>query len=98
MRRFAQAICILAIAIGSGSLSFGNYLEPHIDVKNPVDVARQWDPYRSSEQHFTASICRGVGVGFLTLGSLGLIVPWINIMVSKPRAQESSNSASPNPA
>ncbi len=98
MRRFGQAICILLIAIGSGLFSFGSFLEPRADFTNVAEVARQIDPYRSREEHFTASICRGVGIGCLTLGSLGLVVPWINLLVSKVRVMDRSPSVSPIPA
>ena len=96
MRRFAQAVCILAIAIGSGLFSFGRYLEPAIDLKNPADMTRLMGDYRAADQHFTASVCSGVGIGFLILGSLGLAVPWINVLMLKPRAQQSSLSEPPN--
>ncbi len=95
MRRFGQAVCILVIAIGSGLFSFGSYLDPRLDV---TEAARQFDLYRSREEHFTASICRGVGVGCLTLGSLGLIVPWINLLVLKLRATDRFPSVLPSSA
>ncbi len=94
IRKIGQAVCIFAIALGAGLFSFGGYLDPRVDVKDPSTIARQIDPYRASEEHFTASICRGVGVGFLTLGSLGLIVPWINVFVLRSRAQEPSPATS----
>ncbi len=97
MRRFAQVVCILAVAIGAGLFSFGRYLEPQVDLTNPADVVRLMQDYRASDQHFTASVCSGVGIGFLTLGSFGLAVPWINMML-KARAQPSSPIGSSNPA
>ena len=96
MRRFAQAVCILAIAIGSGLFSFGRYLEPPIDLKNPADVVRLMGDYRTTDQHFTASVCSGVGIGFLILGSLGLAVPWINVLMLKPCVQQPLPSEPPN--
>lgn len=97
MRRFAQVVCILAIAIGAGLFSFGRYLEPQIDLKNPAEMVRLMQDYRASDQHFTASVCSGVGIGFLTLGSFGLIVPWINLLL-KTRTQQTSSPESSSPA
>ena len=96
MRRFAQAVCILAIAIGSGLFSFGRYLEPPVDLKNPADIVRLMGDYRATDQHYTASICSGVGIGFLILGSLGLTVPWINAWMLRPRVQQPSSLEPPN--
>ena len=96
MRRFAQAVCVLAIAIGSGLFSFGRYLEPQIDLKNPVEVAHLLSDYRAADQHFTASVCSGVGIGFLTLGTLGLVVPWINALMRKASGPQPSLSEPPS--
>jgi hypothetical protein len=75
---FIQGISILAIAIGSGFTAFSSKLEPSLHSLDPAAVAQfMKTDWSSRENHFTASITSGVGMGFLLLGVLGLIVPWI---------------------
>jgi hypothetical protein len=74
-----QAACIVAMALGGGLFAFGNYLEPQVDLSNPAAAAFQVEVDRDT--HLFASMSRGVGVGFMALGGLGLIVPWLNVMI-----------------
>jgi hypothetical protein len=92
IRLFVQAVCVQLIAVGAGLFSFGSYLDPQVDGKDPIAAARQWE-YHNRDDHFTASVCRGVGVGLLSLGLLGLIVPAINAMVRPSSAAENSVAA-----
>lgn len=79
MRYLIQAACVVAIALGGGLFAFGSYLEPRLDPTNPMEAVHSLSQDRDT--HFEASLACGFGVGFMTLGGLGLIVPWINILV-----------------
>lgn len=91
IRLIVQALCVLLIAVGAGLFSFGSYLDPQLDGKNPIELAQQWQ-YHHRDDHFTASVCRGVGVGLLSLGVLGLIVPAINAIVRPSSASLNGGS------
>jgi hypothetical protein len=86
MRGFLQAICVFAIALGAGLFATGNYLEPRIDPSNVAEFSRFFQ-YRNDER-IASSVLRGCGIGFMTLGVLGLVVPWINVLVYRQRRAE----------
>ncbi|HUG93287.1 MAG TPA: hypothetical protein VML55_20770 [Planctomycetaceae bacterium] len=77
----SQIISVVAIAIGAGLFAYGSYLEPRLDLANPAETARHLAEYSSRAAHEIASVTRGVGIGFMTLGGLALLVPWINALV-----------------
>jgi hypothetical protein len=79
MRYLIQAVCVVAIAFGGGLFAFGSYLEPRFDAGDPLKAMHSMD--MNNDTHLWASTARGVGVGFLALGGLGLAVPWINAAV-----------------
>lgn len=79
-----QVICVVAIGLGAGLLTAGQYLEPPIAAMTPADLARFWE--RSNDIHIVASILRGLGVFLLTTGSLGVVIPWVNALVLRPRS------------
>ncbi len=93
MRGFIQAVCVLAIAIGSGLLAFGSKLEPPLNVADPAAMAQFLNSYQRGDTHLTAAITSGVGTGFLILGPLGLIVPWLNTLGSTITKELGDNSA-----
>jgi hypothetical protein len=80
-RAFIQGICVLAIALGAGLFGFGSYARP--DATNMV-IMQQFN--RVEDTHLMSAATTGAGIGFMTLGSLGLAVPWINFLVSRSRA------------
>jgi hypothetical protein len=93
MRGFIQTICVLAIAVGSGAIGFGNKLEPPLNLADPATVTRVLDSYQDRDQHMTASITSGVGMGFMILGILGLVVPWVNKLGTAITGEIGDNSA-----
>ena len=88
MRDFIQAGSVVAFALGAGLFALGNYLQPQLTITNvnPADFARMFD--HISDYHVGASVARGLGVGFMTLGGLGLIVPWINVFLARERLRK----------
>src|SRR5262245_35274311 len=86
MRLLVQGVCVLAIALGAGLFSFGSYQSPRQDSTNPADLARYFDSRNYNERR-EASATRGVGIGLMTLGVLGVAVPWVNALVFRQRGQ-----------
>jgi len=82
LRSLIQAACVAAIALGAGLFAFGSYLRPGLDMSNPAQVVRDFG-HEDREIHIIASTACGVGIGFMTLGGLGLIVPWVNVLMQK---------------
>jgi hypothetical protein len=93
MRGFIQIVCVLAIAVGSGLIAFGSKLEPQLNVTDPATMSRILDSFEDRNQHLTASITSGVGTGFLILGVLGLVVPWVNKLGTAITSEIGDNSA-----
>jgi hypothetical protein len=83
MRGVLQAACVVAIALGAGLFAYGSYVEPRNDPSNLAEFSRLFD--RPRDDRITSSAWRGFGVGFMTLGVLGLAVPWINVLVFRQR-------------
>jgi hypothetical protein len=78
-----QIAFVVAIALGAGLFSFGGYLEPPLDFSNSGEMARLFQQHGRSEEHYIASTARGFGIGLMTLGGLGLLVPWINVLLGR---------------
>lgn len=93
MKGLLQAICVLAIAIGSGLIAFGNKLEPQPNMTDPAAMAQFLNSYREGRDHFSASLTSGFGMGFLMLGTLGLVVPWLNKLGNAITGELGGNSA-----
>jgi hypothetical protein len=78
-----QIASVLAVAIGVGLLVAGNSVEPVPlvgSVGQAVHSLERWA--RDAESfHELAAWLKGFGAGFLTLGILGLVVPWANALV-----------------
>jgi hypothetical protein len=86
MRGFLQAVCVFAIALGAGMFATGNYLEPRIDPSNVADFSRFL--VLQSDERIASSVLRGCGIGLMTLGVLGLVVPLINALVFRHHRPE----------
>jgi len=93
MRGFIQMFCVLVIAVGAGLLAFSSKLEPQIKLADPTTLTRASMSYGDKDQHYTASISGGVGIGLMILGSLGLVIPWINKLQAAMTGELSDNSA-----
>ncbi len=93
MRGFIQMVCLLAIAVGGGLIAFGSKLEPQWNLADPTTVTRILDSYQDEDQHMIASMTSGVGMGFMILGILGLIVPWVNKLGTAITGEIGDNSA-----
>ncbi len=82
MRIIAQVISVILIAVGVGLLVAGGSLTPATQM-NLVDQAIS-SAHRSSRDvefvHHLAIAFKGFGACFLTLGVLGLLVPWANVL------------------
>lgn len=94
MHSTAQMICVIAIGLGAGLFSVGHYLEPPMAAMRPEDLAQFWRG--NDDVHIAASILRGFGVCFLTMGGLGIVVPWINAIVSRLATPAKTTSNSQN--
>lgn len=95
MRNSAQILCVIAIGLGAGMFSVGHYLEPPLAGINPAELAQY--QIRSEEVHITASVLRGLGVCFLTTGILGIVIPWINVILF-PTSERPTAATPPPPA
>lgn len=93
MRGFIQAICVLAIAVGSGLVAFASKLEPQFQVTDPAAMAAFLNSYERGHDRYTASLSSGFGMGFLILGTLGLVAPWINKLGNTITGELGDNSA-----
>jgi len=85
-----QIAFVVAIALGAGLFAFGGYLEPSLDAISPVEMMRTVHDRVKSEEHYIASAARGLGIGLMTLGGLGLVVPWINMLLGRLAGRETS--------
>jgi hypothetical protein len=100
MRGFIQASCVVAIALGAGLFTFGSYLQPRLDLANPAGAAQvaRYFGKQSEDLHIAAAIARGFGTGFMTLGGLGLVVPWVNAFLAHQRVRGSTMLPNADPA
>lgn len=85
-------VSVLGIAVGAGLLGFSNKLQPPFNPADPTTFARVAMSYEDREQIMIASVTSGIGIGFVLLGTLSLIVPWINRLASAVTGELSDNS------
>lgn len=94
MRGFAQMVCVFVIAVGAGLLTFSSKLEPPFNLADPTTLAHHSSmSYEDRGQHLTASIAGGIGMGFMVLGLLGLVTPWVNKLGIALTGELGDNSA-----
>jgi hypothetical protein len=81
-REFIQLVSVIAIAFGAGLVAFARHLDPPLDMANPAAIARSMDHNNKADRQ-VASMASGVGVAGITLGTLGLVIPWINLYMAR---------------
>jgi|SoiMethySBSTD1v2_1073268.scaffolds.fasta_scaffold1086521_2 hypothetical protein len=79
MDRLSQLAAAIAIAAGTGLYTFSHHLDPPINLASPTNVRMSFD----AGDHRLAAVAGGWGMAFITLGVLGLAIPWINVWVRK---------------
>ncbi len=95
-----QIAFVVAVALGAGLFAFGGYIEPPLIAMNPGDMVRLVQEGVRSEEHYIASGARGFGIGLMTLGGLGLVVPWITMLLGRlvgRKAEAPEHDAPGNP-
>jgi hypothetical protein len=93
MHAIFQVVAVFAVALGAGLFAFGSYLDPRPDANNPAEIAKYFS--RDDNTRFEASVARGVGIGFMVLGGLGLAVPWVNAYVYQQAAGRARTPPAP---
>ncbi|MDX2038708.1 MAG: hypothetical protein SFX72_18830 [Isosphaeraceae bacterium] len=88
MRAFLQVVSIFSIAIGMGLVIGGNvYLGD-----SSRDMGQQMRAFamndRDDDRRAFGAALFGTGGAFLTLGTLGLVVPWGNALIYGRRSTE----------
>lgn len=76
--RFSQIISMLAIALGVAFLVAGSSLSPSF----PNEMAAMAQNFGRNVSPEVPAFLKGIGAGFLTLGLLGLVVPWVNVLIA----------------
>ena len=74
MNSLAQLASVFAIAGGAGLFAYSRHVDP------PLSAATAVASMSPVGQHTreTAAYMDAWGTGLMTLGSLGLVIPWIN--------------------
>ncbi|MDX1966367.1 MAG: hypothetical protein SFV23_04265 [Planctomycetaceae bacterium] len=97
MRFLIQSASVLAIAVGVGMLVAGSTAAPYLLVN--AENERQMQLVLSSRPgefyHGLAIGLKGFGSGFLTLGILGLVLPWIEVIINALRSPPQNLDGSP---
>ena len=93
--RFVQVLSVVAVGVGVGMLVAGSTADPTVQVE---EMGEYFGPshlssYEARFYHDLAIALKGCGAGFLSLGLLGLFVPWINALLNGRR--RSTTAASP---
>lgn len=85
MRSLTQLAGIVAIAAGAGLYAYSQHLDPPLPRAMGGMAAAEMTSTSPHNHEMAATAC-GWGVGFITLGSLMLIVPWVNVCVQNYRS------------
>ena len=93
MQQLLQWFSVLLIAVGAGLNSFSSVLEPPITMANLTAAPWHAGDYESREQHLMAAVTAGIGVGLMTLGAFGLILPLLRRLLTDSCQNLSDNSA-----
>lgn len=83
----------LMIAVGAGLIGYANCMQPHMISPNGAIL---WESAYWGGLDFMVvaiSIAKGFGIGFLVLGSLGLLLPWIGKLKVEWFAELHENTA-----
>jgi hypothetical protein len=95
--RSVQVLSVVAVGVGVGLLVAGYTAAPVMQVEHSGEVI--WSvrlPSHQIESYLDLAIAlKGFGAGLLTLGLLGLLVPWINTLTD---GRHSSSAMPNNPA
>lgn len=84
MRSLTQLAAIVSITAGAGLYAYSQHLDPPPGAAGAAAVATLTST--NSRDHENAALACGWGVAFITLGSLALVVPWVNIGLKNYRA------------
>jgi hypothetical protein len=84
----SQLAAVFAIAGGVGLCTYSRGLDPPFSASNPATMMSRV----GSSEHAEAAMAGGWGPAFITLGSLGLAVPWINYYIKHQSAHIPSSS------
>ncbi len=103
MRFLFQTACVIAIAVGVGMLVAGSTAVPYILVRSGQgeELRLAIPNYDADFYHGLAIGLKGFGSGFLTLGVLGLVLPWIEVIIKAlhpPKGGASESTPAPNVA
>lgn len=95
MRGVLQLISAFLVALGIGLIVAGDTARPTLAVNNlnpGTQTVHVEFPGRSDFYFGLAIALNGFGAGFLTLGSIGLVLPFINALAVR-RAPHTSSAA-----
>lgn len=92
MRAFVQVMGVLAIAIGAGMFSFGSYLSPRDNLLDPNTLIQRHSSHYQDEHLLISAISCGWGIGLMILGTLMLVIPWINQLLKAQLTEIGENS------
>jgi hypothetical protein len=79
MNTLGQLAATITVALGAGLFAYSRHLDPPLNVASPAFTMASM----SAHTHEVAALACGWGIGFITLGVLGLAVPWINAYVKR---------------
>jgi hypothetical protein len=84
-----QLASVFAIAGGAGLCSYGRHIDPPLNANAPAALVSSV----SQNTREVAAAVGGWGTGFITLGSLGLVIPWINSYIRHQALQSQPPAA-----
>jgi hypothetical protein len=85
LRAARQTACALSIALGVCLLTAGIYATGMYRDGSLEEFATSvgMRPSETGQMIATVTIIKGLGAGAITLGVLGLVIPWINAVVHR---------------
>ena len=100
MRVIGQIVSVFAMALGIGLLVAGSMIDPVLRADNVGQMVSTLEmSARDAEFYRNLAVgLMGFGAGFLTLGILGVVVPWANVAVYGQRRGALPNTEPVNPA
>jgi MFS family permease len=88
VRVIGQIVSVFAVALGVGLLVAGSMIDPVLRADNLDQIVATLERSANEVEFYrnlTAGLI-GIGAASLTLGILGLVVPWANVVVYGRRA------------